>query len=943
MTVNLPFVSIIVAAYNAEESIERCLEHLLNLDYPDYEIIVVDNNSTDKTPGLIKKYNVIYLIEEKRGWPAARSRGIKYSKADFVANIDSDCFAEKEWLKILISNLICDSQIGGVVGRTRVEEGKTLLEQYYAECDPFSFEKYIGKKKQFIPWGGGNNLYKKQLFKKVGYYDSERYTSGADIEFHQRVKDKSNYRIKYVPEAVIYHIARNKIKDLFTTAAKYTYDGVIQSEQFPELRKRYSLFYVKKAKEIFKNIVGFFYRATKFIFGKEIKLKVVSPLFRNIGYFGNLYGYFMARKKLNSKSNVMFENLKKVAIIEPHYDDAWINLGGVILNHPEIKFKIISVSEDESNNKNETKKLEQLFPNIETQSLKLQGIKLGSKIPPKKRKEEFCKINNFKNFEELTKKIEQTTRGFDLVLLPLGLSHPQHTVVSDIKLSKKMLYYGEFPYFFPSRIRDWRNFSIYFRSKWQHYRLAYSKIKNKEKIIADISNSLKKKLEIFKQVYRTQLLILDLDKYQYKLSELKEEVLYKNNCEFRGLISSFSLYLGLLINEFSYHNFIDFPYFREKFREKLKRTPKYENNLNKTKKVLILYTGYKGLNPSGIMPGVPGTTIQHAKFLAKNGFEVTVMTALSCPDGNYNNVCYINIEDQQSFSKVLKKLKKYWDIVYCVGSPRLLKQTYNMPYLKSARLRILVVHSLLVFKEPERIKIINEYADIVICVSQAVKDKLKQYGVNPEKLCIVYNGVNEKIFHPCCFKRDMKRVVFAGAVIPKKGIDTLLLAFKKVKEKIPDAKLIICGSGEFYGRKTYQPDKSLIPQDGSVKFLGEISQKELAKEFSKSALAVFPSSKKLGTESFGKVSIEAQACGCPAIISDNGGLPETVVDGVTGKIFPSDDFCTFASVITELLSTPEKLKEMGIQAEKHITENFLIEKTFQPLKNIIEQNICNEK
>ena len=88
MTVNLPFVSIIVAAYNAEESIERCLEHLLNLDYPDYEIIVVDNNSTDKTPGLIKKYNVIYLIEEKRGWPAARSRGIKYSKADFVANID---------------------------------------------------------------------------------------------------------------------------------------------------------------------------------------------------------------------------------------------------------------------------------------------------------------------------------------------------------------------------------------------------------------------------------------------------------------------------------------------------------------------------------------------------------------------------------------------------------------------------------------------------------------------------------------------------------------------------------------------------------------------------------------------------------------------------------------------------------------------------------------
>lgn len=66
--------------------------------------------------------------------------------------------------------------------------------------------------------------------------------------------------------------------------------------------------------------------------------------------------------------------MKKIVIIEPHYDDAWINLGGFILKNPKVRFKVVSVSYDGYNYKNETAQLANLLPNVETKALKFRGI-----------------------------------------------------------------------------------------------------------------------------------------------------------------------------------------------------------------------------------------------------------------------------------------------------------------------------------------------------------------------------------------------------------------------------------------------------------------------------------------------------------------------------------------------------------------------------------------
>ena len=88
-------ISVIVPVRNNEEMIGDCIESLLAQDYPkeDYEIIVVDNNSTDKTTDIIKKYPVKYLHEEKTGRGIARNTAVKTAFGEIIAFTDSDYIA----------------------------------------------------------------------------------------------------------------------------------------------------------------------------------------------------------------------------------------------------------------------------------------------------------------------------------------------------------------------------------------------------------------------------------------------------------------------------------------------------------------------------------------------------------------------------------------------------------------------------------------------------------------------------------------------------------------------------------------------------------------------------------------------------------------------------------------------------------------------------------
>lgn len=100
MEYRLP-VSVAVPIYNGEQTICALLDSLLRQDYPKelYEIIVVDNNSKDRTRSLVERYPVMLLQEhEIQSSYAARNRGIKHAKHSVLAFIDGDCVATRQWL-----------------------------------------------------------------------------------------------------------------------------------------------------------------------------------------------------------------------------------------------------------------------------------------------------------------------------------------------------------------------------------------------------------------------------------------------------------------------------------------------------------------------------------------------------------------------------------------------------------------------------------------------------------------------------------------------------------------------------------------------------------------------------------------------------------------------------------------------------------------------------
>ncbi len=294
---DFPFVSIIVAAYDSEKTIDKCIEALYALDYPKYEIVIVDNISQDKTAEIVKKYDVTYIREKKKGWPAARNTRIAYSKARYVANIDADCFASPKWLSNLMT-AFNDENIGCIVGKTLVEQGKTLAQRYYASSDPFGIEHKIGKT-DFVPWGGGNNAMVREAFFKAGGYDSDRFTSGADMEFHIRLEKEFGHKTIYAPEAIIYHEARGSLREFFTVASKYAHDGFLRSrtEEMKNTQNCYRFFIVRKFYHMTLHLLGMGYRCVKALFGKDTWFRVASNFFSIVNLSGTIYGYLKGRMK----------------------------------------------------------------------------------------------------------------------------------------------------------------------------------------------------------------------------------------------------------------------------------------------------------------------------------------------------------------------------------------------------------------------------------------------------------------------------------------------------------------------------------------------------------------------------------------------------------------------------------------------------------------------
>jgi cellulose synthase/poly-beta-1,6-N-acetylglucosamine synthase-like glycosyltransferase len=234
----LPFVSIVLAAYNEEKDLGRCIESLKKQDYPKYkfEIIVVDNNSTDRTAEIIKNSRVKYILETKQGRAEARNTGIKTADGDVIVIIDADCVAESNWLKMLVSGFI-NPDVGIVAGEIKCleKEGLSVLESFLLKKDYLAQKQHV--EHPFFPYAAtANAAYRKELFDKIGYF-TLGMTGEDDADFSWRMQIETPFKVAYAPDSVVYHSYEANIHEIYKQKKRHAIGYVNLYRIYKEYRK----------------------------------------------------------------------------------------------------------------------------------------------------------------------------------------------------------------------------------------------------------------------------------------------------------------------------------------------------------------------------------------------------------------------------------------------------------------------------------------------------------------------------------------------------------------------------------------------------------------------------------------------------------------------------------------------------------------------------------
>jgi glycosyltransferase involved in cell wall biosynthesis len=188
-----PAVSVCICVRNVEKYIGNCIKSILNQNFSNFEIVIIDDSSADRTKEIIEKFDdkrIKYFRSNKQlGISKSRNLSVKYSKGDYLFFTDGDCIVSKNWIEQGLK-FLKDPNCAGVEGKT-----------YYVSKKykpTFSDHTYGYNRGDFM---SGNIAYKKSIIEKVGGFD-ERYSYLEDRDLALRILRTS--MIRYNPDMVVY-------------------------------------------------------------------------------------------------------------------------------------------------------------------------------------------------------------------------------------------------------------------------------------------------------------------------------------------------------------------------------------------------------------------------------------------------------------------------------------------------------------------------------------------------------------------------------------------------------------------------------------------------------------------------------------------------------------------------------------------------------------------
>jgi glycosyltransferase involved in cell wall biosynthesis len=237
--------------------------------------------------------------------------------------------------------------------------------------------------------------------------------------------------------------------------------------------------------------------------------------------------------------------------------------------------------------------------------------------------------------------------------------------------------------------------------------------------------------------------------------------------------------------------------------------------------------------------------------------------------------------------------------------------------------------------------------DRVLTVSNAIRDDVVDYyGLNPDRVDVVYNGTDVSIFKPGApdsIPEAIKQlegktiILFVGHFGLRKGLFHLLRAMPKIKEEIPTAHLLcIGGVPKWLGPQDHwallRSQVKALDIENDVTLMDAVKNAQLPGYYTSAKLLALPSY----YESFSKVTVEAMACGLPVVASKAGGLVEVVDDGKTGILVDYGAVRELEGAIVRLLQNPSEAVSMGRLGREKVQRMFTWQSVANRIRNTYE-------